>query len=279
MFRAIMRLFRAIGYLFSGKVDAQTDRLQRDPTVIKANFARIIQTKKDSIQEYMSAVAQLIAQQEKKTQMVKRLSEELQRLRNLQAGAGGKAKERAAELKVQGVPVEQIKADGAILQAKAAFADFGSTSDEKEARIVELENDITSYDARIKTHKIQLQSLQRDIDKIKDEAADTVADMITSTEEKQLNDVLAGISEDGVGAELENMRALRNQAKAEAKVASELAGTDSKRLEAEYEQFAAANLASEEFDDLLGLDKTDDEKLARLEDKLVRSKATPIAAG
>ena len=277
MFRAIMRFFRSIGYLLTGKVDAQTDKLQRDPTVIKANFARIVQEKKASIQEYMSAVAQLVAQEEKKTQKVKRLGEETARLRNLQAGAGGTAKERAADLKAQGVAIGEIKTDTKILQAKAAFSDFGSTIEEKEARIAELESDIQGYSDRIKNHKIQLQSLSRDIDKIKDEAADTVADIITATEEKQLNDVLAGISEDGTGAELERMRELRNQAKAEAKVASELAGTDSKRLEAEYEHFAAANQANDEFDDLLGLDESDDDKLVRMEEKLDRSNAAPVS--
>lgn len=277
MFRAFMRLIRSIGYLLTGKVNAQTDKLQRDPTVIKANFARIVQEKKASIQDYMSAVAQLVAQEEKKTQMVKRLGDETSRLRNLQAGAGGTAKERAVDLKSQGIAIEVIKTDAKILQAKAAFSDFGSTIEEKDARIAELEGDIRGYADRIKTHKIQLQSLSRDIDKIKDEAADTVADMITATEEKQLNDVLSGISEDGTGAELERMRELRNQAKAEARVASELAGTDSKRLEAEYENFAAANQANDEFDDLLGLDESDDDKLARMEEKLDKSKAAPVS--
>lgn len=273
--RAIMRLFRSFGYLLTGKVDAQTDKLQRDPTVIKANFARIVREKKASIQEYMGAVAQLVAQEEKKTQTVKRLGEEIARLRNRQAGAAGIAKARATDLKAQGKPIDVIKGDAKINEAKAAYSDFGSTLDEKEARVAELEDDIEGYADRIKTHKIQLQALSRDIDKIKDEAADTVADMITATEEKELNDVLSGISEDGTGAELERMRELRNQAKAEARVASELAGTDSKQLEVEYENFAAANQANDEFDDLLGLDESDDEKLARMEEKLDKSKAAP----
>lgn len=275
MFRAIMRFFRSVGYLLTGKVDAQTDKLQRDPTVIKANFARIVREKKASIQEYMGAVAQLVAQEEKKTQTVKRLGEEIARLRNRQAGAAGIAKARATDLKAQGKPIDVIKGDAKINEAKAAYSDFGSTLDEKEARVAELEDDIEGYADRIKTHKIQLQALSRDIDKIKDEAADTVADMITATEEKELNDVLSGISEDGTGAELERMRELRNQAKAEARVASELAGTDSKQLEVEYENFAAANQANDEFDDLLGLDESDDEKLARMEEKLDKSKAAP----
>ncbi len=268
MFRAIGRLFRSIGYLFTGKVDKQTDKLNRDPTVIKATFARIVQEKKGKIQEYMTAVATIVSQKEKKSMMIKRLTDEVNHLRKLQAGAGGKAKEMALKLKADGVDIADIKADATIMQAKAAFSDFGSTLEEKEARIEELEGDCAGYADRIKTHKIQLQGLQRDIDKIKDEAADTVADMITATEEKQLNDVLAGISEDGTGAELERMRDARSQAKAEAKVASELAGTDSKRLEAEYENFAAANQANDEFDDLLGLDESDDEKLERMEANL-----------
>lgn len=277
MFRAIRRLFRAIGYLLSGQVDKQTEKVLKDPTVIKATFANIVHEKKKSIQEYMSAVSQLVAQEEKKSQMVKRLTDDVNRLRKLQAGAGGKAKERAADLKAKGTAIQQIKTDAVVMQARASFSDFGSTIEEKDARIVELEDDIAGYQERIKSHKVQLTSLQRDIDKIKDEAADTVADMITATEEKQLNDVLSGISEDGTGAELERMRELRNQAKAEAKVASELAGTGSKRLEAEYEQFAAANQANDEFDGLLGLEESDDDRIERIEEKLDRSKSTPVA--
>ena len=277
MFRAIMRFFRSVGYLLTGKVDAQTDKLQGDPTVIKANFARIVQEKKEQIQEYSGAVAQLLAQEEKKKQSVKRLSTDLDRLRNLQRGAGGKAKERAADLKAKSTPIEQIKLDATILQAKAAFADFGSTIEEKEARIVELEGDIEGYTDRIKKHKVQLQSLQRTIGKLKDEGADTVADMITAKEEKQLNDALSGISTDGTGEELERMRDLRNRTRAEAKVSSELAGTDTKYLEAEYEAHAAATQANDEFNDLLGLDESDDDKLARIEEKLDKSKTAPVA--
>lgn len=277
MFRAIWRLFRSIGYVFIGGVDKQTDKINRDPTVIKATFARIVQEKKGKIQEYMSAVATIVAQKEKKSMMVKRLTDEVNRLRKLQAGAGGKAREMALKLKSQGVDVAEIKTDATIMQAKAAFSDFGSTLKEKEARIEELESDCEGYAERISTHKIQLQTLQRDIDKIKNEAADTVADVITAREEKELNDVLSGISEDGTGAELERMRDLRSQAKADAKVASELAGTDSKHLEAEYENFAAANQANDEFDDLIGLDESADAKLKRIEGKLDRDKAAPVA--
>jgi len=101
--------------------------------------------------------------------------------------------------------------------------------------------------------------------------------MITAKEEKQLNDALSGISTDGTGEELERMRDLRNRTRAEAKVSSELAGTDTKYLEAEYEAHAAATQANDEFNDLLGLDESDDDKLARIEEKLDKSKTAPVA--
>ena len=49
------------------------------------------------------------------------------------------------------------------------------------------------------------------------------------------------------------MRDLRNQQKAEARVARELAGTDTQAQEAEFLDFANKSVASDEFDRLIGL--------------------------
>ena len=50
MFNALGRLFRAVKYLFTGKVDAAADALSAKPTVISANYDRIIQEKSNTIQ-------------------------------------------------------------------------------------------------------------------------------------------------------------------------------------------------------------------------------------
>ncbi len=49
------------------------------------------------------------------------------------------------------------------------------------------------------------------------------------------------------------MRDLRQQQKAQARVSRELAGTDTKRQEAEFLEYARKGVATDEFDKLIGL--------------------------
>ena len=75
---------------------------------------------------------------------------------------------------------------------------------------------MAEYDDSIANHKVNLQQLQRDIEKLKSEAADAVADVITAKEERDLADAVTGISKDGMAKELQNMRELRQKVRAEA---------------------------------------------------------------
>jgi len=268
MLRAIWRLFRGIGYLFIGRLDGFSDKVMSNPAAIKGTYNEILREKKDRINEYMSAVGTLVAQREKKLQQVKSLSEESQRLSRLKSGAAAKAKEIAANLKAAGKSTEEIKQDGTFLQCQASFNDFTSTLAEKENRISELESSIHDLSDRIDSHKVNLTNLQREIEKLKSESADAVADIISAKEERDINKVLAGISNDGTAAELERVRGIRDQMKAEAKVSSELAGTDHKKLEAEFEAFAQAHESNAEFDALIGLDVPDDVKINSMEQEL-----------
>ena len=86
-----------------------------------------------------------------------------------------------------------------------------------------------------------------------DGAADAVADVITAKEERDLSDMLNGISKDGMAKELQDMRDLRHEMRAEARVSREMAGTDSKQQEAQFLEYARSNTASDEFDSLLGM--------------------------
>ena len=95
--------------------------------------------------------------------------------------------------------------------------------------------------------------MQRDIEKLKSEAADAVADVITAKEERDLSDMLNGISKDGMAKELQDMRDLRHEMRAEARVSREMAGTDSKAQESQFLEYARSNTATDEFDALLGV--------------------------
>ena len=253
MFGAIGRWFKAVWYKITGQIDQARRGLDSDPHVMRAKFDDIIKGKVNQIHTYKQAVATLIAQQEKKMAKVKSLTEEVQKLENLKAGALAMAKQAVAKLQGEGKTKEELHADPDYKKCLTAYNDFAATLTEKQDHIKDLENDIGEYDGSIANHKINLQQLQRDIEKLKSEAADAVADVITSKEETELADMINGISKDGMGKELQNMRDLRHEMRAEARVSREMAGTDSKVQEAEFLEYARSNTATDEFDSLLGV--------------------------
>jgi len=256
MFRALGRWIKAVGYLLTGQIDAARRTLDTNPHVMRAKYDEILREKTSRIHQYKQAVAGLIAQQENKMQKVKMLTDEVGRLENLRAGALAKAKQKVVELQKAGKTTEQIQHDEDYLRCQAAYKDFSSTLAEKQSRIEELEGDVGDYGKRIGDHKVQLQSLLRELDKLRAEQADAVAEVITSREEKELADTLSGIAKDGTAEELQRMRQLRQEVKAEARISRELAGTDTKVQEAEFMEFARSSQSDSEFDALIGLAAT-----------------------
>ena len=253
MFKAISKFFRAIGYLFTGKVDSARKDLSRNPHVIQATYDRVIQEKKGRINQYKDAVARMIAQEEDKKARIKSLSDEIVRLEQLKEGAAAKAKTVVNQLKAQGQDMEQVKNNEEYQKCLSAFNDFTSTLKEKEQHVHDLESETKDISGTIANHKVQLQSLLREIDKVKSEANETVADVITSREEEEINNMLVGIGEDRTSKELEEMRELRQESKAKARISRELAGTDSKAMENEFMDYARKGVATDEFDRLIGL--------------------------
>jgi len=256
MFRALGRWITAVGYLLTGQIDAARRTLDLNPHVMRAKYDEILREKTSRIHQYKQAVAGLIAQQENKMQKVKTLTDEVGRLENLRAGALAKAKQKVVELQHAGKTTEQIQHDEDYLRCQAAYKDFSSTLAEKQSRIEELEADVGDYGKRIGDHKVQLQSLLRELDQLRAEQTDAVADVITSREEKELADTLSGIAQDGTAEELQRMRQLRQEVKAEARISRELAGTDTKVQEAEFMEFARRSQSDSEFDALIGLAAT-----------------------
>jgi len=253
MFGAIGRWIKAVGYLLTGQIDSARRVLDTNPHVVRAKYDAIIQEKVSRIQTYKQAVAGLIAQQENKMAKVKVLTEEVGNLERLKAGALAKAKQTVEKLKASGKTDEQVKTDEDYKRCLAAYNDFSATLAEKQARITENETDIETYRKNIADHKVQLQQLLRDVDKIRSESADAVADVITAKQEKDIADMLSGIAQDGTAKELQDLRQVRQELKAEARISKEMAGTDTKAQEAEFLEYARSSASNTEFDSLVGL--------------------------
>ena len=250
MFGALGRLLRSIGYLFTGKMDKAGEGLRSNPDVIKANYDRIVREKRGRINTYKDAIAGMIAQEESKKQRLTALVDEIQKLEQLKAGAAAKARKVA---QAHGGNVEAVKSDPEYLKCSAAFKDFSSTLQEKQDRAAEIEADLEQLVTNVAGHKTQIQSLMRELDKLKEEKHDAVADVMSAQEEKQLADMMTGLAEDRTGEELRELRELRNKAKANARISREVAGLDTKKAEDDFMEYARADAAADEFDALIGL--------------------------
>ena len=251
MANGITRFFKAIWYTLTGRAHEQADRFMEDPYAVRGAFEDIIKDKQGNIQRYKNAIGQLIALVESKKSSLNGLTEDIDKLEKMKAGAIAKAKSTATELQQAGTPEEEIKQHPEYVRCVSSFNDFHSTLEEKNARVNELEQDIERAQADIDNHKNQISSLHRDLEKIKTESSETVADLITAKEQEDIADMLSGISTDGTSAELTRMREIREKAKGRSVVAQELAGTDSRAEEEEFLAAASATSASDEFDSLI----------------------------
>ena len=258
MANGFTRFFKAIWYTLTGKAHESADKMMENPEAVRGAYEDIINDKKGNIQRYKAAIGQLIALVEQKRSTVKSLTDEVERLEELKSGAIAKAQQTAAQLQGEGLSQEEIKIHAEYTRCVTAYQDFNSNLTEKTGRITELENEIEGAQADIESHKLQITSLHRDLDKIKSEQSEAVADLITAREQEEIADMLSGISMDGTSAELTRMREIREKAKARSTVAQELAGTDSKSEEEEFLTAARSSATNDEFDSLIfGAQQTD----------------------
>ena len=258
MANGFTRFFKAIWYTLTGRAHESADRMMENPEAVRGAYEDIIRDKKGNIQRYKQAIGQLIAIVEQKKSTVQSLTDEVDRLEELKSGAIAKAQQTATALQGEGLAQEEIKSHPEYTRCVTAYQDFNSNLTEKNGRITELENEIEGAQADIESHKLQITSLHRDLDKIKSEQSEAVADLITAREQEEIADMLSGISMDGTSAELTRMREIREKAKARSTVAQELAGTDSRNEEEEFLTAARSSATNDEFDALIfGAQQTD----------------------
>lgn len=250
MLKAIGKYFRALGYLFTFRINKAREALDLNPGVMMASYENIIEEKRKRLGQYKDAISALIAQEESKKEKLRILTDEIGKLEKLKTGAASRAKQLVD--KYAGDPAA-VKSDPEYLKCQSAFKDFSSTLAEKQKRVTELEADLKEMMSGIAGHKVQIQALMRDLDKLKEEKHDAVADVLSAKEEKQIADMMTGLATDRTSEELRELRELRSKASANARVSRELAGMDSKKEENEFLEYAQNTEADSEFDQLIGL--------------------------
>ncbi|MCA9183022.1 MAG: hypothetical protein KDA51_16280 [Planctomycetales bacterium] len=250
MFKAVGKYFRAVWYLVTFRVDKASETLRMNPGVISANYDRVIEEKRKRLNQYKDAISAMIAQEESKKEKLRTVTSDIEKLEKLRSGAAAKAK-RLVE-KYNG-DVNAVKSDPDYIKCQSAFKDFSSTLAEKQHRASEIDEDLKQLVSNVSGHKTQIQGLMRDLEKLKEEKHDAVADVLSASEEKQIADMMTGLSSDRTSEELRELREVRSKAHANARVSRELAGLDSKRAEDEFLEYAQTHESDDEFDALIGL--------------------------
>ena len=261
MFKSIGNLFRALIYLLTGRIDQARKTLMSNPNVIQANYEEIINEKKNRLKVYQGALSGLIATQETKMAKLKDQSGQANHYESLKAGAAGQAQGIVKQI---GNNPEAVRENTEYQKCQAAYRDFSSTLDEKQKMIAELEGDIKNLGKQISGHQNNINGLLREIDRLKSEKHEAVADIVSAKQEKEIADMLSGISEDKTSKELQELREVRTQAKAAARVSREVAGVTAKQTEDEFLGFATNSKVDNEFEKMVGLSHVTNENLEQV---------------
>ncbi len=176
--------------------DKQTDSLMQNPEAVRGVYEDIIRDKQGNIQRYKNAIGQLIALVENKKNSLKGLTDDIDKLEKMKAGAIAKAKSTAAELRDTGASDEEIEQHPDYVRHITSYNDYHSTLEEKNARVAKLEQDIERAQEDIETHKLQITTLHRDLEKVKTEQSEAVADLIAARTQQEVDDLLSGIRKD-----------------------------------------------------------------------------------
>lgn len=252
--RGIWRIFRAFFSFWNGKATATADELAANPHVMATTYDNSVKKKEESYQNTKKSLARIVGLQEAKVQQVKLLSGDIEHLEEVKAGALAKAKKVSALLNQQGLTKEEIEKHADYLECRLGHSDASTTLIEKEARVKELEASIEQDKETVTGYKLKLQATQREIEKLRQEKHEAISDIQIAKDHEEELEMESGMAKDTTDEDLLAARQARTDAKARARIVSEIRGSDSKVVENEFIKFAKEAASNSEFDTLMGLD-------------------------
>ncbi len=247
----MFRYFRALWLLVTGRFSAAAEALQSNKHVMAATYDRSLAHGADRFHTVRDAVAKLMSIEQTRISEIKTLGEKAETLEKVMNGAKVAMQRRINELKSQGKSKDEIQNDGDFLRHTAAYKDAVSSLSLTEEQIGTKEADLEERRDMIDKYKIELQSMQRNQQALKEEKQEALADVAIAKEQQAINDVLNGIASSSADKDLEAARDARKTAKAKAKISSELSGNEARHAENEYLDLAFGSEADKELDALL----------------------------
>ena len=211
---SFLRLCASILGQAEGSTERATDKLvTSNPDTIKNQFRKTREDWNKDYNEMLSAVSQLVQIKDGKLDEIRRLSQLITELQTKMEGAIALYKQN---------PDERLKEE---------YSKLAYTKEEAEDKIRNLTEEIKEQTTVIDTYKARLSNLKEDIENLKKEEAETIADIVSSRKIKDLNSKLSTMSQNYQSKNLETIRETRKILKSEAKLGSEISGIDKSSLD------------------------------------------------
>jgi len=215
-------------------IRAGDDMVSSSPDAIKSTYAVAIDEAKRRYKEMERAVALLAVERERTEMSLKELDRE------------------EGEL--------QRKLEGALSAAEAAPDDlshreagtrYAARLNEIDQKQDSLAKDLDAQRDKVEEYKLKLRSFRTEIDRLKREQGEMVAEFVSHQQVIQLEDRLKGLGETAVDESLVAIRDKVANLRSQAKIAGEMGKSTVGAQDDKYERMGAEKEASARFDELL----------------------------
>jgi phage shock protein A len=215
-------------------IRAGDDVVSGGPEAIRATYASAIDDAKRRYKDMQQAVARLVRERARTEQSLKDLDIEEKELQKKLEGALAMA--------------EAEPDNPSHREAGSRYLTRIREIDEKQAALTE---DLDVQRDKVEGYKTKLRAFSDEIEKLKREQGEMVAEFVSSRQVIQLEDRLKGLGESAVDESIVAIREKVANLKAEAKVASEMSSSSTGAQDERYERVGAEKEAANRFDELL----------------------------
>ena len=215
-------------------INAGDDVVSSSPEAIRATYAAAIDESKKRYLEMEKAVALLAREREKTEQTLKDLAREETEIRSRLDGALAAAESDPAN------PLHR--------EAGARYLTRLQEIDEKEALLAQ---ELESQKNKVEDYKTRLRSFSDEIEKLKKEQGEMIAEFVSTQQVIQLESRLRGLAESSVDESIVTIREKVSAMKTQARIATEMRQSGKEQVDDSYHRLGAKKQAEDRFDQLL----------------------------
>ena len=215
-------------------IQSGDDMVSSSPRAIHATYAAAIDESKQRYKDMQEAVAMLAREREKTETALKKLDDEE---RDLQRKLDGALAAAEAE------PDNNLHAE-----AGARYLSRMKEIDEKQESLA---GELELQKNKVEEYKSKLRNFHEEIDKLKREQGEMVAEFISNQRMLQLEDQLQGLADSATDDSIIAIREKVGRIRQEVKIASEMRSTTEGPQDDLYEKMGAEREAAARFDELL----------------------------